>query len=101
MANKSTYKSVTKAISGAVFPVAPTIFPESSIRNSNESIFRPTIRRVAGDYNRWRRTHGEDIENIAIMLIPKLQRIFPEQYDYFRTEQFLEKLSYFLYKNSY
>jgi hypothetical protein len=39
------------------------------------------------------------------MLIPKLRHIFPDRYsssgvDYFSTEQFMENLSRFLYRNS-
>jgi hypothetical protein len=39
------------------------------------------------------------------MLIPKLRQIFPDRYsssgvDYFSTEQFMENLSRFLYRNS-
>lgn len=84
---------------GPVFSKSNPISNAGSFR-ATKSPFCATVSRATGDYYRWRREYGEDVENIGIMLIPKLRQIFPERYDYFSTEQFMENLSRFLYRNS-
>lgn len=89
-------KTITK---GPIFPLSNAI-PNASPSRPAKSPFSATISRATGDYYRWRREYGGDVENISIMLIPRLREIFPDYYSYFSTEQFMENLSRFLYRNS-
>lgn len=103
-ANSSLVAASKRNTVGPVFSKSDPISNAGSFR-ATKSPFCATVSKATGDYYRWRREYGEDVENIGIMLIPKLRQIFPDRYsssgvDYFSTEQFMENLSRFLYRNS-